>query len=129
MHVASDLAALVRYTTQVVHLDDGELATITATGFSTFTADRLRRPTSNPPRSTSRVSSYDLGDHEHFMYKEILEQPAAAERVIRGRLDDRFATAHLGGLNLDARQTRGIKRVKMLGCGSAYYVGADGRVA
>ena len=125
MHVASDLAALVRYTTQVVHLDDGELATITSSGFSTFTADRA---TTHKQPTTVEVSadSYELGDHEHFMYKEILEQPAAAERVMRGRLDERFATAHLGGLNLDAHQTRGIRRVKVLGCGSAYYVGQLG---
>ncbi len=125
MHIASDLSALVRYTTQVVHLDDGELATITATGFSTFTADRLETH-KQPTTVDVTVSAYELGDHQHFMYKEILEQPAAAGRVIRGRIDDRFATAHLGGLNLDPRQTRGIKRIKILGCGSAYYVGEMG---
>ncbi|MEJ7628817.1 MAG: glutamine--fructose-6-phosphate transaminase (isomerizing) [Nocardioidaceae bacterium] len=125
MHVASDLAALVRYTTQVVHLDDGELATVTRSGFSTFTADRLATHKS-PTTVDVSAGTYDLGDHEHFMYKEIQEQPTAAERVIRGRLDHRFATAHLGGLNLDARETRGIRRVKVLGCGSAYYVGQLG---
>ena len=83
MHLASDVSALVRYTTQVVHLDDGELATITSAGFSTFTADRLA--THKSPTEVDLTSgSYDLGDHEHFMYKEILEQPAAAERVIQG---------------------------------------------
>jgi len=60
------------------------------------------------------------------MYVEMLEQPAAVERALRGRLDDRFGTAHLGGLNLDARELRAIRRVKMLGCGSAYYVGQMG---
>ena len=60
------------------------------------------------------------------MHKEILEQPAAAERVLRGRLDERFATGHLGGLNLDARELRAIRRIKVLGCGSAYYVGQMG---
>ena len=48
------------------------------------------------------------------------------ERALRGRLDDRFATAHLGGLNLDAREMRAIRRVKILGCGSAYYAGQIG---
>ena len=60
------------------------------------------------------------------MHKEIREQPEAAERVLRGRLDERFGTAHLGGLNMDARETRAIRRVKVLGCGSAYYVGQMG---
>ncbi|MGI8578472.1 MAG: glutamine--fructose-6-phosphate transaminase (isomerizing) [Nocardioidaceae bacterium] len=125
MHVASDVAALVRYTAQVVHLDDGELATITADGFTTFTADR--RPTYKQPTTVDVVpADFATDGHQHFMRKEMLEQPAAVERVMRGRLDERFGTAHLGGLNLDARETRAIKRVKILGCGSAYYVGELG---
>ncbi len=125
MHVASDVAALVRYTTQVVHLEDGELATITSAGFSTFTGDHLTT-TRQPTTVDMSAELYELGTHEHFMHKEMLEQPAAAERVIQGRTDARFATAHLGGLNLDARHTRGIRRVKVIGCGSAYYVGQMG---
>ena len=71
-------------------------------------------------------ADYDAGEHASYMRKEILEQPDAAERVLRGRLDERFGTAHLGGLNMDARDTRAIRRVKVLGCGSAYYVGQMG---
>jgi glutamine---fructose-6-phosphate transaminase (isomerizing) len=125
MFVASDLAALVRHTSQVLHLDDGELATVTASGFTTFTRDQQR--TDRRP-STIDVSAQDyaLGEHDHYMYKEILEQPASAERVLRGRLDDRFATAHLGGLNLDPREARAVRRVKILGCGSSFYVGQMG---
>jgi glucosamine--fructose-6-phosphate aminotransferase (isomerizing) len=126
MHVASDLAAIVRHTTSVVHLADGELATVTASGFSTFTPDG--RSNGQPTPTTVDVSpqAYELNGHRHFMYKEILEQPEAAQRVLQGRIDERFATAHLGGLNLDPRQTRAIKRVKVLGCGSAYYIGQIG---
>ncbi len=125
MHVASDVSALVRYTRQVVHLDDGELATVTATGFKTFTRDR-QTTYKEPTTVDVTAEDFDTQGHEHFMIKEILEQPAAAERVLRGRLDERFGTAHLGGLNLDARETRAIRRVKILGCGSAYYVGQLG---
>jgi glucosamine--fructose-6-phosphate aminotransferase (isomerizing) len=125
MHVASDLAALVRYTTQVVHLDDGELATLTRTGFTTFTRDQ-RRTDRAPETVDVTMHDFDQDGHRHFMHKEILEQPAAAERVLRGRLDARFGTAHLGGLELDARETREFRRVKILGCGSAYYVGELG---
>jgi len=125
MHVASDLAALVRYTTTVAHLEDGELATLTATGFTTY-----RQDLSSVAKTATMIdidpSSYDTGDHASFMHKEMLEQPAAAERVLRGRLDERFGTAHLGGLNMDARETRAIRRVKILGCGSSYYVGQMG---
>jgi glutamine---fructose-6-phosphate transaminase (isomerizing) len=125
MHVASELSALVRYTTTVAHLDDGELATITASGFTTF------RPDGTATGRTATLmeidaAEYDAGEHESYMHKEMTEQPAAAERVLRGRLDERFGTGHLGGLNMDARETRAIKRVKILGCGSAYYVGQMG---
>ncbi|HSE07068.1 MAG TPA: glutamine--fructose-6-phosphate transaminase (isomerizing) [Nocardioidaceae bacterium] len=125
MFVASDLAALVRHTSQVLHLDDGELATVTASGFTTFTRDQQRTDRA-PSDIDVSAQDYALGEHEHYMYKEILEQPASAERVLRGRLDDRFATAHLGGLNLDPRDARAVRRVKVLGCGSSYYVGQMG---
>ena len=125
MFVASDLAALVRHTRQVVHLDDGELATITAHGFTTFT-DRHEHTHKQATTVDVVAEDYDAGGHDHFMRKEILEQPQAAERTLRGRLDDRFGTAHLGGLNIDPRDARSIRRVKILGCGSAYYVGQLG---
>jgi glucosamine--fructose-6-phosphate aminotransferase (isomerizing) len=125
MFVASDLAALVRYTTRVAHLDDGELATLTADGFSTY-----RQDLSTVARSAIEVDvdpdAYDAGEHDSFMHKEMLEQPEAAGRVLRGRLDERFGTSHLGGLEMDARELRAIRRVKILGCGSAYYVGQMG---
>jgi glucosamine--fructose-6-phosphate aminotransferase (isomerizing) len=125
MFVASDLAALVRYTTRVAHLDDGELATITAEGFHTF-----RQDLSTVARTAETVevdpAAYDAGEHESYMHKEMLEQPESAERVLRGRLDERFGTSHLGGLDMDARELRAIRRVKVLGCGSAYYVGEMG---
>ena len=125
MYVASDLAALVRHTSQVLHLDDGELATVTASGFTTFTHDQQRTDRS-PSAIEVTAQDFELNGHQHFMLKEILEQPSSAERVMRGRLDDRFATAHLGGLNLDAREARAVRRVKILGCGSSYYVGQVG---
>jgi glutamine---fructose-6-phosphate transaminase (isomerizing) len=125
MFVASDLAAIVRHTTTVAHLDDGEIATVTATGFTTYRQD-LTATAKTATVVDVDPSSYDAGEHDSFMRKEMFEQPAAAERVLRGRLDERFGTAHLGGLNMDARETRAIRRVKILGCGSAYYVGQMG---
>src|SRR3954468_7235108 len=125
MFVASDLAALVRYTTRVAHLDDGELAPLTADGFTTY-----RQDLTSVARAAVDLdvdpAAYDAGEHESFMRKELLEQPEVAERVLRGRLDERFGTSHLGGLELDARELRAIRRVKVLGCGSAYYVGEMG---
>ncbi|MFI2609183.1 glutamine--fructose-6-phosphate transaminase (isomerizing) [Kitasatospora sp. NPDC018619] len=125
MFAASDVSALVRYTRQVVHLEDGELATVRADGFRTFTADA--RTTHRQPSTVDwEVDSFDTGGFEHYLLKEIHEQPGSVERTLSGRLDERFATAHLGGLNLDARELREIRRVKILGCGSAYYAGEMG---
>ena len=125
MYVASDLAAIVRHTTTVAHLDDGEIATVTASGFTTYRLD-LTRTAHDTMTLDVDPTAYDAGEHDSFMHKEMLEQPPAARRVLRGRLDERFGTAHLGGLNMDARETRAIRRVKILGCGSAYYVGQMG---
>ena len=125
MFVASDLAALVRHTSSVVHLDDGELATVTRSEFRTFSSDE--EDTAKAPTSIELdLEDADLTGHRHYMHKEILEQPSSVERMLRGRLDDRFGTARLDGLNLGPRALRGFRRVKILGCGSAYYVGQVG---
>ena len=125
MFVASDVAALVRYTEQVVYLDDREVAVLEAGGYRTSTLDD--RPTDKQPLTVQwGQEAYDRGAHEHFMLKEILEQPEACERTLKGRLDLQFSTAHLGGLNLSARDLLDIKRIKILGCGSAFYAGIVG---
>ena len=125
MFVASDVAALVRYTRQVVHLDDGEVATVWADGFHTSTLD-ARTTTHEPLVIEADLRSYTADGYTHFMRKEIHEQPRTVERALRGRLEERFHTAHLGGLNIDAREARAIRRVKILGCGSAFYAGQVG---
>jgi glucosamine--fructose-6-phosphate aminotransferase (isomerizing) len=124
-HIASDLAAIVRHTTSVVHLEDGEFATVTATGFTTFTRDGVDT-SRTPTQVTSGADDYDRGDHDHYMRKEFLDQPTSAGSVLAGRIEERFGTTRLNGLNLDARANRAITRVKILGCGSAYYVGEMG---
>jgi glucosamine--fructose-6-phosphate aminotransferase (isomerizing) len=125
MFVASDLAALVRHTTSVVHLDDGELATVTASEFRTFSRDE-ENTAKIPTTIDIDLEDVGLGEFRHYMRKEILEQPSTIERMLRGRLDERFGTARLDGLNLNARELRRFRRVKILGCGSAYYVGQIG---
>jgi len=132
MFVASDVAALVRYTKQVVYLDDAEVATVHATDYHMAALDDSVRHTGGASKEPTTVEAeagdYELGAYEDFMRKEIHEQPEALRRALRGRLDDRFATAKLGGIDLDARQLRGIRQVKFLGCGSAYYAGQMGAV-
>src|SRR5258708_15469295 len=125
MFVASDLAALVRHTTSVVHLDDGELATVTASGFRTFSRDE-ENTAKIPTTIDIDLEDVGLAGHRHYMRKEILEQPSTIERMLRGPLDERFGTARLDGLNLGPRELRSFRRVKILGCGAAYYVGQIG---
>ncbi|SDI75468.1 glucosamine--fructose-6-phosphate aminotransferase (isomerizing) [Actinokineospora alba] len=125
MYVASDVAALVHHTQRVVFLDDGELATVKANEYRTSTLE-ARRTSKQPTTVDVLADDYELGGFPDFMRKEMAEQPEAVERALRGRLDERFATAHLGGLGLDAMALRAVRRVKFLGCGSAYYAGQMG---
>ncbi|MDI2131667.1 glutamine--fructose-6-phosphate transaminase (isomerizing) [Yinghuangia seranimata] len=125
MFVASDVTAFVAYTRQVVHLEDGELAVVRASGYRTFN-EEARATHRTPSEVDMEVVEFDTAGHAHFLAKEIHEQPDAVERTLRGRLDRRFATAHLGGLNLGARELREVRRIKILGCGSAYYAGEIG---
>jgi glutamine---fructose-6-phosphate transaminase (isomerizing) len=129
MFVASDVAALVRYTRQVIYLEDGEVATIRATDYRTTSltgGHEAGSPAKTPMTVDADADDYELGPYQDYMRKEIHEQPDALRRALRGRLDDRFATARLGGINLDARELRSIRQVKFLGCGSAYYAAQMG---
>ena len=74
MFVASDVAALIGYTRQVVYLDDGELATITANGYRTYTIDD-HSTAKSPSTIDWDVVGAEIGDHAHFLIKEIAEQP------------------------------------------------------
>jgi glucosamine--fructose-6-phosphate aminotransferase (isomerizing) len=129
MFVASDVSALVRYTKQVIYLEDGEVATIKAADYHTTTVTAGGTESSSikiPTTVDADADDYELGQFSDYMRKEIHEQPDAIRRTLRGRLEERFATARLGGINLDARELRNIKNVKFLGCGSAYYAGQMG---
>ncbi|WP_279579180.1 glutamine--fructose-6-phosphate transaminase (isomerizing) [Fodinicola feengrottensis] len=125
MIVASDTAALVRYTQRVVYLDDDEIAVVRADEFRTGTLDD-RRTTKMPTVIEAPEEDYELGEHSDFMHKEMHEQVEAVDRCTRGRLDDAAATARLDGLRLEPRDCRKIQRVTFVGCGSAYYAGQIG---
>jgi glutamine---fructose-6-phosphate transaminase (isomerizing) len=127
MFIASDVAALVRHTQQVVYLDDAEVATVRSGGYQLTTLDN-QRTSKTPTTVEEEPGDYELGPFEDYMRKEIHEQPEALRRALRGRLVERFATARLGGINMDARELRAVRRVKFLGCGSAYYAGQMGAV-
>jgi len=126
MFIASDPAALVRHTQSVVHLDDGELALVRADGFETSTLDGGAATAKKPATITWTDQSFDMEGYSHFMLKEIAEQPDSIRRTLSGRLDTRFQTTHIGGLEMAARELLEIRRVKILGCGSAYIAGCMG---
>jgi len=125
MFVASDAAALMGHARSVAHLDDGEIAELRADGFIVLTLDG-GQATKTTLELSGDVQGFDKGDFSHFMRKEIAEQPEAVRRTLLGRLDHRFSTAHLGGIELAAREMLDIRRVKILGCGSAYFAGTLG---
>ena len=125
MFVASDASALVRHTQQAVYLDDGEIATIEPKGYRVTTLDAA------PASKTTTQLEIDnqqlgKGAHSHYMMKEIHEQPDAIRGTLRGRIDRRFATARLDGLELTARELSRFRRIKILGCGSACISGLLG---
>ena len=125
MLAASDMSALSRYTTQAIHLDDGEIAVLKP---DSFTIKRMDSTVTEKKAITlgTAYANYDRGGHPHYLYKEIVDQPDTARQTLSGRLDERFSTAHLGGLNLSARELIGVKRITILGCGSALYAGMAG---
>ncbi|MBY8853677.1 glutamine--fructose-6-phosphate aminotransferase, partial [Saccharothrix sp. MB29] len=108
--------ALVRFTQQVIYLDDDEIATVTADGYRTSTMD-ARSTTRTPTAIDVPTAEYELGEHPDFMYKEMREQPDAVDRCLRGRLDHRFSSARLDGVGLTPQDYQRIRRVKLLGCG------------
>ena len=125
MLVASDVAALSRYAREVSYLDDGEIAELKPdqVKFSNLQEAPLSKPTVT---IENHLEDYDRGNYSHYMLREIHDQPQSAQQTISGRLDHRFCTAHLGGLNFEARDLLNISRVKILGCGSAYYAAMAG---
>ena len=125
MFFASDPAALVRHTASVVHLDDGEIAAVGAGGYQTRTLEGAMT-TKTPSTVPWKDETFDKGQFSHYMRKEMGEQPEAVRRTLIGRIDARFQTTHLGSIGPEAYDLLDIRRVKILGCGSAYLSGRMG---
>ncbi len=118
--LASDVAAIISHTQNVVYLKDGELVHLTARGFGITT---LEAEDVSPvvDRVTWRIEDSERGDFAHFMEKEIFEQPAALENTMRGRFSEDGSTANFGGLNISAFDFRGVERFHFCACGSAWH--------
>lgn len=122
--LASDVTALLRHTRDVVYMDDGELAVITAEGIRIY--DERRRPIDKEHRHIDwDVDAAEKGGYDHFMLKEIYEQPAAVRRAITGRIRD--GRVVLSDLTMTDREIRDIGRICIVACGSSYHVGMVGK--
>lgn len=123
--LASDASPLVGYTEEVVYLSDHELAIITADGLQLLHRDGgAQTPSVKVLEQTTQ--DLDLGEFEHYMLKEIYEQPTTIENALRGRLDEDEATAVFGGLNMDPQQLRRIDRIVLTACGTSWHAGLVG---
>jgi glutamine---fructose-6-phosphate transaminase (isomerizing) len=123
--LASDANAIVAHTKKVIYLNDYDVATLTA---DRFDVSNLGVDTANVQISNLEFSQEDAvrGEHAHFMLKEIFEQPRTIENALRGRVDLKSATAHLGGLNLSEKELRAINRIVIAASGTSWHAALVG---
>jgi glucosamine--fructose-6-phosphate aminotransferase (isomerizing) len=126
--VASDVSAILRYTKNVVYLDDGEMVVITPDSFQTITLDG-RGVTKQVQEVEWELEQIEKGGFQHFMLKEIFEQPQSVQNAFRGRLLLEEGTGHLGGLNMEKNALRLIDRIIIIGCGTSWHSGMIGEYA
>lgn len=127
-YIASDATPMLAYTKKVTFLDDGEIAEITQEGVQIFTLK------DEVIKKDVEVIEWDEQQaqkqgYEHFMLKEIFDQPTVFEDAIRGRVNLKDGTAHLGGINLTEDEMRNIKRIVLIACGTASYAAMVGKYA
>lgn len=118
--IASDSSPLVGRTDRIVYLADHQIALLTAEGFSVVHRDQGKVRVDIRPLS-SDSGEVCLEGFDHYMLKEIYEQPDAIRNAMRGRLDDQDATAVFGGLNLTPQQLRTVDRIILTGCGTSWH--------
>ena len=123
--VASDAAAVVTHTQKVVRLGDGDSAVLTREGYRTF--DPARRAV----RRGSQIVTWDAetigkGGYDHYMYKEIREQPSSLRDVMRGRLLEEEGTSRLGGITMSDRKLLALDRIVITACGTSWHAGLIG---
>jgi len=123
--IASDASPIVRHTQEVVFLEDGDIAILRPDSHT------IRRLDNTVVKRESQLVDWHAaeaqkGGYPHFMLKEIMEGPAVVENTVRGRLIAAEGRVKLGGLESVAAKLRDIKRIIIVGCGTAYYAGLVG---
>lgn len=123
---ASDVAAMVRYTNKVVHLNDNEMATLTRSGFtlSTAQAKTITRPTETVEWQPEDA---ELSGFPHFMLKEIYEQPETIMNAMRGRIEPSEGVPKLGGIMPVWDQLKESRHIVIVACGTSFHAGCVGR--
>jgi len=124
-YVASDVAAILQHTRQVVYLDDGEMGVLTGKGYEVLDLN-ARRISKGVSRIDWSLDEIEKGGFEHFMLKEICEQPQTIENTMRGRLVAEEGFSKLGGLNLTKEELLGIDHVVITACGTSWHSGLIG---
>ncbi len=123
--LASDPSALAGTATKVVYLDDHQVCVLKLDEWHVLNRNRTRVAASLHTLD-AKVADFDSGEYEHFMLKEIYEQPEALENALRGRLDEAEGSARFGGLNLDTQRLRQVDRIILTACGTSYHAALVG---
>ena len=122
--IASDVTAIIRHTRDIAYLDDGELAILSAKGIRVY--DSQMRPIEKEHRHVDwDVAAAEKGGYEHFMLKEIHEQPRAIREATAARIQG--GQVVLRDLNMTEQQIRDINKIFIVACGSSYHVGMVGK--
>ncbi|MCL2073507.1 MAG: glutamine--fructose-6-phosphate transaminase (isomerizing) [Marinilabiliaceae bacterium] len=124
--VTSDVGAIVAHTQRVIYLEDGEIVKISNNHYEITT---INNEIKSPKITTIDwdISSVNKGEYEHFMLKEIFEQPISVANAFRGRVSDENATARLGGLSVHKDAFRNVKKIQLIGCGTSWHAGLIGK--
>ncbi len=122
MFVASDPTALAGRADEVVYLGEDEVAVVTPGKFEVTDLKRNNKPF-KAEKLDMEVQAMQKQGYDHFLLKEIMEQPKSIEAVLRGRLEGKEGDSHLGGLNISGAQLDKLDRIQIIGCGTAYYAG------
>ena len=119
-YVASDVSAILAHTREVVYLDDGDVAILTREGYTVLNqrAQELERRVSKIDWDLDQI---ERGGFDHFMLKEIFEQPATVENCMRGRLLPDEGTSKLGGLNMTDEELLRFDNILITACGTSWH--------
>ena len=120
--IASDASALLGHTKQAIYLNDGEVATVTANSvdIKTLNAEPV---SAKVEKIETNLAAIQKGGYEHFLLKEIMEQPESLKETLRGRIHPEEGIVHLGGPGISEAELRKIKHLVIVGCGTAYHAG------